>query len=71
MTSTIAGVKLITLAYTWSQTSIAYFISTCGDTTPAKEPYITEYEDTDGQIQQKLPSTAASVRLLQHVHLHR
>ena len=53
MTSTIAGVKLIALAYTWSQTSIAYFVSTCGVTTPAKEPYITEYEDDEGQVQQR------------------
>ena len=49
----IAGVKLIAWAYTWSQTSIAYFNSTCGVTTRAKEPYFTEYEDNDGQIQQR------------------
>jgi len=30
VTSTIAGVKVIAWAYTWSQTSIAYFNSTCG-----------------------------------------
>ena len=50
MTSEIVGEKLIAVVYSWSSTSLAYFISTCGVTTPAAEPYVTSFEDESGEI---------------------
>lgn len=50
MTSEVAGVKVIAVAYTWSSTGIAYFVSTCGVTTAAAKPYVTSFEDESGEI---------------------
>jgi hypothetical protein len=36
MTTKIAGVKLIAIAYAWTQKGVPYFISTCGNTKPSQ-----------------------------------
>lgn len=53
MTANIAGVDLIAIVYAWSSTGLAFFISTCGVTTPASQPYITSFEDEHGEIVSK------------------
>jgi hypothetical protein len=48
MTTTIAGVKLIALAYAWSNKGVSYFISTCGSTETSEYKYEAKYEDDWG-----------------------
>ena len=47
---TIGEVALIAIAYAWSQSSISYFVSTCGSTRPATESNETHFEDEFGLI---------------------
>jgi hypothetical protein len=49
----ISAVQLLAIGYAWSQSSISYFISTCGSTFPATQSYTTHYEDEFGIIQTK------------------
>ena len=48
--ATIAGVKLFALAYAWSQRGVSYFLSTCGETTPHEQKYLSHYEDDFGNV---------------------
>jgi hypothetical protein len=48
MTTTIAGVKLLAIAYAWSQKGVSYFISTCGSTEPSPIKYESKFEDEWG-----------------------
>ena len=48
MKTTISGVPLIAVAYAWSQKGVSYFLSTCGNTCPAKALYKTNFEDEFG-----------------------
>jgi hypothetical protein len=54
MGTEISGVKLLAIAFAWSQSSTAFFISTVGTTGPAKESYRSSYEDEYGQKCSKL-----------------
>jgi hypothetical protein len=54
MTTEISGVKLLAIAFAWSQKSIAFFISTVGTTVPAAESYATNFEDEYGNPCSKL-----------------
>ena len=38
--TTIEGVKLIAIAYAWSNKDVAYVLSTVGTTSTCKEPYV-------------------------------
>ena len=49
----ISDVKLLAIGYAWSNSSISYFVSTCGSTHPAKECYETHFEDDFGVITTK------------------
>ncbi len=49
----LSGVKVLAIAYAWSQTSIAYFVSTCGSTQPSETCYETHFEDEYGVITTK------------------
>ncbi len=49
----ISSVRLLAIAYAWSQTSIAYFVSTCGSTSPAAQSYETHFEDEFGVVTTK------------------
>jgi hypothetical protein len=53
MKTKICDVDIIAIAYAWSQSSTAFFVSTCGVTAPAKESYNTSFEDEYGQTQTK------------------
>jgi hypothetical protein len=48
MTAEISGVPLLALVYAWSQSSVAYFISTCGSTQPHPKKYESKFEDEWG-----------------------
>ena len=48
MTTTIAAVKVIAIAYAWSQRGVSYFVSTCGSTEPSKMKYESKFEDEWG-----------------------
>jgi hypothetical protein len=48
MTTEISDVKLIAIAYAWSQNGVAYFISTCGSTEPCPIKYESKFEDEWG-----------------------
>ena len=48
MTSEISGVKLLAIAFAWSQKSTAFFISTVGTTAPALQSYASNFEDEYG-----------------------
>lgn len=54
METKISGVSLLAIAFAWSQTSTAFFISTVGVTEPALESYHSSYEDEYGQRCTKL-----------------
>jgi hypothetical protein len=64
MQATIAGVKLIAIAYAWSQTGVSYFISTCGATTPSPIMYISKFEDEWGNTSFKEINRPEIVRFL-------
>jgi len=53
MTCKIAGVQLYAVAYAWSRSSIALFVSTCGVTTPAASMYTVRYDNGDGDVVSK------------------
>ena len=44
----VAGVPLLAIACAWSQSSCAYFISTCGSTQPNPVKYESKFEDEWG-----------------------
>jgi hypothetical protein len=46
--TTIADVPLIAIAYAWSQSNIAFILSTCGTTCAAEEMYKSSFEDEFG-----------------------
>jgi hypothetical protein len=48
MTTEISGVKLLAIAFAWSQKSTAFFISTVGTTAPALQSYASNFEDKYG-----------------------
>jgi hypothetical protein len=53
MTTELCDVPLIAIAYAWSNSSVAYFLSTVGDTCPAAKFYETKFEDEYGEKQEK------------------
>jgi hypothetical protein len=54
MTTTIAGVKLMTIAYAWSQRGTSYFLSMCGSTVPSSIMYQSNFEDEFGNVNFKM-----------------
>ncbi|CAB9515559.1 unknown protein [Seminavis robusta] len=52
MTTTIAGVDLLAIAYAWSQKGVSYFISSCGE--PSEIKYESKFEDEWGNTGSKL-----------------
>ena len=52
-TTEISGVKLIALAYAWSQKGVSYFISTCGSTEASRVKYLSSFEDEFGNVSHK------------------
>jgi hypothetical protein len=52
-TTEISGVKLIALAYAWSQKGVSYFISTCGSTNMSRVKYLSSFEDEFGNVSHK------------------
>ena len=53
LTTEMSGVKLIALAYAWSQKGVSYFISTCGSTEASREKYVSSFEDEFGNVSHK------------------
>lgn len=53
MTTEVCGVYLIALAYAWSHSSVSFFISTVGDTSPATVSYKTNFTNDFGEITSK------------------
>jgi hypothetical protein len=53
MRSTISGVRLFICVYAWSQSSVSYFVSSCGKTVPSNNLYSTKYEDEFGRACEK------------------
>jgi hypothetical protein len=51
--TTIADVPLIAIAYAWSQSNIAFILSTCGTTCAAEEMYKSSFEDEFGHCTYK------------------
>jgi hypothetical protein len=47
-------VKLLALAYAWSQKGVSYFLSTCGNTNPSSVMYEINFEDYVGSISSTL-----------------
>jgi hypothetical protein len=54
MTTTISGVKLMLIAYAWSQRGMYYFLSTCGSTAPSSAMYQSNFEDEFGNVDFKM-----------------
>jgi Transposase IS4 len=54
MTTSISEVKLIAVAYAWSQKGVSYFISTCGSTETSPVKYESKFEDNWGNVATKL-----------------
>jgi hypothetical protein len=50
MTTTIAGIKMMAMAYAWSQKGISYFLSTCGSTEVSSVLYRSAFEDEFGNM---------------------
>ena len=50
MRTEIAGVKLTAIAYAWSHSSIAFFITTCGSTKPSPVKYQSKFENEWGEV---------------------
>jgi hypothetical protein len=48
MTTTIADVKLIAIAYAWSMKGTSYFISTCGSTEKSHKLYNSNFQNEFG-----------------------
>jgi hypothetical protein len=53
MTSVIGGVKLLALAYAWSQNGVSYFLSTCRSTHQSSVMYESNFEDEFGNFSSK------------------
>ena len=53
MTGTISSVKIVALAYGWSQKGVSYFVSTCGSTEKSPFKYQSKFEDDWGNTQVK------------------
>jgi hypothetical protein len=49
----ISGVKLIAIAYAWSQQGISYILSMCGSTEPPEKCYMSYFEDDYGNLGSK------------------
>jgi hypothetical protein len=50
MTTTIAGIKMMAMAYAWIQKGISYFLSTCGSTEGSSVLYRSAFEDEFGNV---------------------
>jgi hypothetical protein len=48
--SRICYLLLLAVCYAWNHSSVAYFLSTCGLTNPAKSSYLTHFEDEFGTV---------------------
>ena len=53
MRTEISGIKLFICGYAWSNSSVAYFVSTCGKTLPSPKKYMSNFEDDFGFAQTK------------------
>jgi hypothetical protein len=53
MIATKSDVKLIAMAYAWSQRGVSYILSTCGFTEPSDKLYMSYFEDDFGNIGSK------------------
>jgi hypothetical protein len=51
--ATVSGVRLIAVAYAWSQRGVSYILSTCGSTEPAEKMYMSYFEDDYGNVGSK------------------
>ena len=49
MTSTIADVDILCIAYSWSKRGVSYFITTCGDSNCGTATYRTAFENEYGE----------------------
>jgi hypothetical protein len=66
-TTEISAVKLIAMAYAWSQIRLSYILFTCGSTEPSDKLYMSFFEDDFGKCRQQggqLPKTGTSFLLL-------
>ena len=63
-TAEISGVKLIAVAYAWSQHGISYLLSTCGSTEPSERMYTSYFEDDFGNVGSKEVSRPKLAHLL-------
>ncbi len=52
-TAEISGVRLIAIAYAWSQQGVSYLLSTCGSTEPSEKMYMSYFEDDFGNVGSK------------------
>jgi len=52
-TTEISGIKLIAIAYAWSQRGVSYILSTCGSTEPSEKFYMSYFEDDYGNVGSK------------------
>jgi hypothetical protein len=50
MMTTIAGMKMMAMAYAWSQKGISYFLLTCGSTEVSSVLYRSAFEDKFGNV---------------------
>jgi hypothetical protein len=70
MTSVIGGVKLLALAYAWSQKVVSYFLSTCGSKHQSSMMYESNFEDEFGNVSSKfLPRPQISHFLYKYLPL--
>jgi hypothetical protein len=53
LTTTIAGIKMMAMAYAWSQKGISYFLLTCGSTEVSSVLYRSALEDEFGNVDYK------------------
>jgi hypothetical protein len=53
MTTTIAGVKMMAMAYVWIQKGISYFLSACGSNEVSSFLYRSAFEDKFGNLDYK------------------
>jgi len=51
--ATVSGIKLMAMAYAWSQRGISYILSTCGSTKTADKLYVSYFEDDYGNVGSK------------------
>jgi hypothetical protein len=53
MTTTIAGIEMLVLAYSWRQRGVPYFWLTCGNTAMSSVAYRSTFEDDFGNVDYK------------------